>query len=102
MPPAISNATNATAAAIFPQLLFGGRRLGARREVEDVIGEWLRTGVSFQPFQVGPDFGRALVAQVAVFFEQLVYNFLKLRRNIRIQSNHCHWLAVQNRVEDNG
>ena len=45
-----------------------------------------RFGVALEALQVGAHVGGALVAQVAVFFEQLVQDFFKLRRQVGIQA----------------
>ncbi len=60
-----------------------------------------RIRVALQPLQVGAQLGRALAAQVAVFFQRLVQDGLDLRRQSRIQLHRRHRHLVQDRVKHN-
>src|SRR5580658_4015811 len=60
-----------------------------------------RCRVAFQALQVGAHVGVALVAQVAIFFEQLVQNFVEVWRQIRVQAKGWGRGTIQDCVENN-
>jgi hypothetical protein len=56
-------------------------------ELEDSRGQHrARFRVAFEALQVGAHVGGALIAQVAIFFEQLVQDFFEVRRQFGIQA----------------
>ncbi len=55
-----------------------------------------------QPFEVCAEFRRDLVADVAIFFESLVEDALKLGGDVGIQCDRSDGSVVQDVVEDDG
>ena len=56
--------------------------------------------VPFESHQFGAYFGRALVAQVTLFFQSAADNIFQLWRQAGVQPNDRNWIAFQNLVED--
>ena len=60
----------------------------------------VRFGVTLQPLQIGFDLCRALVAQVAIFFESLVDDAFELDGQIGIEPKRRRGSAIQDAIED--
>ena len=56
--------------------------------------------VPLEAFQIGPQFGRRLATDLAIFFQRFIDDFLKLERNCRIQAHRRNRRTIQNRIED--
>ena len=63
-------------------------------------GNQSRVRVALQTLQVGPHFGCALVAQVAVFLQQFGDDLFQLQRHVGIQPHRQHRRTVQDGFED--
>jgi hypothetical protein len=59
-------------------------------------------GVAFEAFEVGTEFGGALAANVAIFFEGFFDYALEVGRKIRVQTNRRHRGFVKDGVEHRG
>ncbi len=56
--------------------------------------------ITLEALQIGAHLGSVLVAQVAIFFERLVDDVLKLERQVGIQADRHQGSAIQDGVED--
>src|SRR6266849_1835135 len=82
--------------------LASGRRGSAERTGGSRGQNGARFGVAFEALQVGAHLGGALVAEVAVLFEQLVQDPFKRRRQVGVQAKRWGGRAIQDGVENDG
>src|SRR6202046_4793392 len=58
-----------------------------------------RSAVTLEALQFSAKIGGVLVAQIAVFLQRAINNFLELGRNIRIQAHRRDRFAIQDSFE---
>ena len=63
-------------------------------------GDRVWSEVAFEPLQIGEHLRRALIPNVAIFFERLPDQAIELGRNVRIQSCGRRRCLAENLVED--
>src|SRR5438105_10893029 len=59
-----------------------------------------RVGVALQPLQVGSHLCPALIAQIAVFLQSLVYDPFQFRWQVAIEANWGRWHRIEYCFED--
>ena len=58
--------------------------------------------IAAEPFEIGAQLGRGLIAQIAILFERLAEDFFEALRRFGIQLRGRRGRAIQNRVENYG
>ena len=62
----------------------------------------VRRAIPLQPLQVGADFSRALIADLAVLLQSLIDNVFKSRGKIGVEALQRSGLLVEDGIEDRG